>query len=331
VIRRAANGGRGAALNTGLDAARGEVVIFCDSDIVPGPGFVEDHLQFHRERANELATHLGALSWGVESGLFGALLGARSSPRLLRRGEVDWTTWFTDNWSFRRSLLVSRGLRFDEGYRAWGWEELDLARLLAAAGATNELTGSAHGLHLKAVTPEAMLENFARSVPNLLRLASKVPEDEHVVGWLSARCESEAAWQRCRGVWYLAWGRTAQLEALAPAALRDVSDPAVERLATSCSDALFRLGLASGFQRHAQACASSGLAFPPATDLDLALAMAPFVADVELVSQAITGDMADLALSNAASALLQLGASDRRAFQERLEACKDQSRALASA
>ncbi len=46
VVRRV-NGGRAAARNTGLSRCRGRIVIFCDADTIPDPGFVADHVAEH--------------------------------------------------------------------------------------------------------------------------------------------------------------------------------------------------------------------------------------------------------------------------------------------
>ncbi len=260
------NGGRGAALNDGLARATGGIVIVCDSDIVPTLGFVEQHVQFHHENPSELATHLGALTWGVDAGLFGALTGARANPRLRSgastapeprgaastnadsRGEsrdVDWTQWFTDNWSFKRSLFTAHDLAFDVAYRAWGFEELDLARRLQGIGATNSLTTHAQGLHLKPATPEGLRACFVRSLPNLLHLARKYPDDECVHEWLSARADADSVARAERAHEHI-WQRALEIDAKHPLALRDVSSTAVDRFAIALSDSTFHLGIARG-------------------------------------------------------------------------------------
>ncbi len=248
LITHAANRGRGAALNTGLDAARGEVVIFCDSDIEPAEHFVAEHLAFHARAQNEQRTCLGALEYGVDAGLYGALLGARSNPRL-RGGarRVGWTQWFTDNWSFRRSLLAERALRFDERHRVWGWEELDLALELEALGATNELVESARGKHLKAATLEGQLASFARSIPNLDLLASKHTENATVMEWRATRDASAQALELTEASLRLIWTRIEELDAHAPDRLRNVEDPRVQAVAVALSDLVFRVGITRGF------------------------------------------------------------------------------------
>lgn len=252
VISRERNGGRGAALNTGLDHATGDVVIFCDSDIVPTEGFVRDHLRFHQESADELATALGGLDWGVEPGTWGAWMGARSNPRMDELAdEVDWTHWFTDNWSFRRELLTSRGLRFDPAYRAWGWEELDLARTLAKLGARNVRLTNARGLHLKASTCEGMLQSFERSVPNLLHLAEKHPDATEVAQWLGVGAE-ESTLDAARALLLelvrhsSRLGAAAQQTALGRSAAKGMADLA------------FRIGIARGLAKAGRACSKNG-------------------------------------------------------------------------
>ncbi|MCY2961317.1 MAG: glycosyltransferase [Planctomycetota bacterium] len=264
LVRRT-NGGRGAALNDGLSRATGDVVIFCDSDIAPAPGFVEDHVAFHREHRSELATHLGALEWGVDAGLFGALLGARANPRL-RGGtrDVDWTQWFTDNWSFKRSLLASRGIAFDLAYRAWGFEELDLARELKALGATNRLTERAQGLHLKPATSEGLRACFVRSVPNLLYLARKAPDDADVRGWLAAHADEDSV-ARAERAYEHVWRRLCELDRDHGPVIRDASSGPTAALAIALSDATFHIGIARGLVQN-RALAESHADLLPPTD-----------------------------------------------------------------
>lgn len=247
LVEHAANRGRGAALNTGFGASSGEVVIFCDSDIEPTERFVAEHLEFHRRSADPRTSCLGALDYGVDAGLFGALMGARSNPRL-RGGSrrAPWTQWFTDNWSFRRALLAEHGLRFDERHRVWGWEELDLAWQLDAAGATNQLVECARGKHLKAATLDGQLASFARSVPNLELLASKRPGDRIVEGWRCTRFASAGALARAEAGLQAVWLRANQLDRAAPEFVRDVSAPPVHEFAVQLSDLVFLVGITRG-------------------------------------------------------------------------------------
>ncbi|MCC7013801.1 MAG: glycosyltransferase [Planctomycetes bacterium] len=267
-VAREHNGGRGAALNTGLRSSRGELVIFCDSDIVPDPEWIDDHARFHRDAGDARATCLGALEWAVDAGLYGAWTGARSNPRL-RGGTrpVDWTQWFTDNWSCRRSLLAENDLWFDEEYKAWGFEELDLALRLTRAGATNTLIEGARGKHLKCASPAQMIESFARSAPNLLRLAAKFPDDPTIREWTRQRTHSAEALTRSQAMFDTLWHKAQEVAAF-DATLSDAGNPLVQTLAEHMSDFTFRLGLARGLAQQPQ----HALDTRPEDDLEFLLA-----------------------------------------------------------
>ncbi|MFQ6042321.1 MAG: glycosyltransferase [Candidatus Poribacteria bacterium] len=43
------NKGRSAARNTGILSAEGEIIIFCDDDMIVEPTFIEEHLRWHVE------------------------------------------------------------------------------------------------------------------------------------------------------------------------------------------------------------------------------------------------------------------------------------------
>jgi hypothetical protein len=239
-----ANRGRSAAINAGLATVRGEIVIVCDADIVPSVGFVEEHLAFHRNHPAVEETHLGAVTWGVAAPPFAALLGPRSNPRMAGlEGPLPWPLWYTDNWSFKRQLLDSGVVRFDETFHDWGWEDLELAYRLNARGIRNHCTSTAEGRHLQAPTLDSMLQKFAGSVPNLLHLATCVGRDKQVDNWLTLQRVTPLAVQAGESI----LRRTvAHVESLA--AKTAGPGPAPPRiLSTSLSDAVFRCGIQQGF------------------------------------------------------------------------------------
>lgn len=262
------NEGRAGAVDTGIDAARGALVIVCDSDIVPGPSFVAEHVAFHAAHPHEGATHLGDLEWGVDAGVLGEILGARANPRMTGlTGPVDWTQWYTDNWSVKRALLERYDLRFDRGYRGWGWEDLDLTLRLARAGVTCTATGTARGRHLKPVTLDGMLRNFAGSVPNLLRLAANGGLVPAMRDWLAMRIDDAEVREACDR---LASGALATLLA----SWRAVPIGARPDVQVDVSNAIFRLGLTRGFAAL-PAAAQTGL--PPVDPAEAALGFAEVV------------------------------------------------------
>lgn len=240
LIRRT-NGGRAAAINTGLEVAAGRTLVILDSDIAPIPGWTRAHLEYHRVRRDPAATLIGELVWPGPVGPIPELLGARANPRLVGlRGAVPWWLWYTDNWSFDASLRDRGIVRFDETYRAWGWEDLALTHRLASAGVTAQMTGDAAGHHLKVFDLAGMLRNFAASVPNLLRLAETMPSEPMIGPWLAPLTMPAAI--REVGI---------QLLRLVESALnaRSVSPMGAPHLGgalpLALSDAVFQVGIAS--------------------------------------------------------------------------------------
>lgn len=306
------NEGRAGAVDTGIDAARGALVIVCDSDIVPGPSFVAEHVAFHAAHPHEGATHLGDLEWGVDAGVLGEILGARANPRMTGlTGPVDWTQWYTDNWSVKRALLERYDLRFDRGYRGWGWEDLDLTLRLERAGVTCTATGTARGRHLKPVTLDGMLRNFAGSAPNLLRLAANAGDVPAVRNWLATRIDDAALREACDR---LASGALATLLA----AWRAVPAGARPGVQVDVSNAIFRLGLTRGF---AALPAAELAALPPVDPHAAALGFAEVVG-AAVWAAVVTGD-ARAAEAHIQRVAAELGGVDAgrlaKTFLERVE------------
>lgn len=241
---RQPNRGRASAVNAGLAAANGRILIICDSDIVPSPGFIDDHVAFHARNHAVEDTHLGALGWGVSPPAFASFLGPRANPRIVDvEGQVPWTLWYTDNWSFKRQLVDAGIVSFDEEFQAWGWEDLELAHRLAARGIRNVATWAARGLHLNYPTLDGMLRKFAASVPNLIHLASRVVHDEAVTHWLGQCDTSMLAVEAGESI----LRRSITLVEAVADRLAENDNPHFRIWRESLSDAVFRCGIQRGF------------------------------------------------------------------------------------
>ncbi|HZX95199.1 MAG TPA: glycosyltransferase [Myxococcales bacterium] len=153
-----ANAGPAAARNRGLREARGELLLFLDDDVVPGPALIEEHLRSHRQ----------------ETGI--AVIGPLLS---LPRYRQPWVAWEQDklekqyaamlrgDWkpSFRQfwtgNASVARGLVVEAGgfdtslTRA---EDIELAARLALRGLRFRFNPAASGVH----HAERSLESWSR-------------------------------------------------------------------------------------------------------------------------------------------------------------------------
>jgi len=133
------NSGRAAACNTGVAAAQGEVVVLLDDDMEASPRLLEEHLRAH-EAGPRLAV-IGAAPITVDATLpsptaYIARKFNRHLEHLARAGgPLALRDFYSGNFSIRRAVFESvHG--FDERFRIYGNEDLELSLRLAAAGVT---------------------------------------------------------------------------------------------------------------------------------------------------------------------------------------------------
>ena len=129
------NRGRVAALNAGFTAARGEVLVRCDDDLLPRPDYVHAHVAAHRDgpprgvvglyRNLDEPTPYAAVYGEHADAAFRTA--AYAAPAAMR-----WRYW-AGNCSLPRKLWEEVG-PYDPAYRLYGWEDVDLGYRIAHAG-----------------------------------------------------------------------------------------------------------------------------------------------------------------------------------------------------
>ncbi|RYC05822.1 glycosyltransferase family 2 protein [Nocardioides zhouii] len=137
VVRRTGGDGVAAALSTGYDEARGEIVLRCDDDLTPPPGLVAGHLAHHRGRA------VGARPVGVISMTrdvfpdtpYAAAYGRPANERLLaeayaRPAGERWRHWAACNSVTKAAYTAVGGFDTAMRYR----EDSELGLRLARSG-----------------------------------------------------------------------------------------------------------------------------------------------------------------------------------------------------
>lgn len=152
----AENRGRVAALNTGFAAALGEVLIRCDDDLLPAPGFVVAHVSAHAAASDdEPLAVVGpcpdvhspsayARAYGSQAARR-AQVAARDLPSAQR-----WRLWAA-NCSLTRETWQRIGT-YDTDYRRYGWEDVDYGWRIRTAGIEVLLLPEAAAGHLGAPT-----------------------------------------------------------------------------------------------------------------------------------------------------------------------------------
>jgi len=145
LLRHAANQGRARARNTGIRAAKGEIVVFLDSDMTVEPGFLQAHAQVHQQAG---VVAIGHIRFGpqVPASALTRYLNSRGVHRIGEGQEVPYKCFVTGNSSVRREQLLRVGL-FDEDLTAYGGEDLELGYRLHQDGSLFCFASRARSVH----------------------------------------------------------------------------------------------------------------------------------------------------------------------------------------
>lgn len=129
------NRGRVAALNAGLDAARGDVLIRCDDDLVVPPGYVSGHVRSHggADPVAVVGPTIDVHDGSAYARAYGEDAAHRSHDfQLTRPADQTWRLWAA-SCSVDRATAERIG-GYDPRYRAYGWEDVDYGYRLHAVG-----------------------------------------------------------------------------------------------------------------------------------------------------------------------------------------------------
>lgn len=135
---RQTNQKQGAARNFGASRAEGRLLIFLGDDTVPAPNFLIEHWKSHRQNESGKAV-IGYTPWpaeirptsfmryiGEEGWQFGFSL--IDDPE-----DVPFNFFYTSNISLDRRFFLNSG-GFDEDFREYGWEDVELSLRLKQQG-----------------------------------------------------------------------------------------------------------------------------------------------------------------------------------------------------
>ena len=153
-IHRARAGGRSAAKNTGVEAARGEVVLFLDDDAIAQPGLVDRHREHHDRHPGSHEALLGHVTWSPEVEVTPHMHWLENGgpmfayPAIDDPDDVSWRMLYTVNVSLKRDFLEP----FDEGLPIY--EDTELGYRLSRRGLRLRYDRAALAYHLRTETPE---------------------------------------------------------------------------------------------------------------------------------------------------------------------------------
>jgi len=145
--QRVPNNGKTAARNLGVKQAKGEIIFLTDADMVAEQNLLEEHLRAHEKRNN--------------AAFEGLTINPDGKPyiraRLRTWQKLKWAYFLTGNLSIRKETIVEVGL-FDENFRSYGWEDIELGYRLHQMKIPLFYLPAAVNHHHHPVSNEGMLE-----------------------------------------------------------------------------------------------------------------------------------------------------------------------------
>ena len=136
------HGGPAEGRNRGVYQARGDVIVFIDSDLVVTPTFLLSHARALQRRWHERGDRL-CFTYGavINTANFDAPTSEPHKPT-----DLSWAYFATGNVAIEREVLERSGL-FDTSFRLYGWEDLELGERLRQMGVQLVRCPEAVGYH----------------------------------------------------------------------------------------------------------------------------------------------------------------------------------------
>jgi len=176
------NRGLAAARNTALRAARGQLVLFINDDTHPEPDLLEQHLQMHQMHDNERIAVLGHIRFSPEHSerILSQVLHQHNLlfPLVGTREQVpyDFNYFVTANLSVARQAFISENVWFDETFRRYGCEDIEVGYRLWKRGYRVYYCPRAKVIHDHRLTVRDYQQREAANSSNLVQFIDKHPE-----------------------------------------------------------------------------------------------------------------------------------------------------------
>lgn len=148
---RQENKGKVNARNNALRKAVGTIIIFTDADIPVEKNWIEEHIKAHHQYKNTAFA-------GQTIRLRREDLTDTELPTKYKAFQkIPWSYFMTGNLSVSRDLILKAGL-FDENFKEYGWEDIELGYRLHKMGISLRFLPSALNHHIHPVSEKDFLK-----------------------------------------------------------------------------------------------------------------------------------------------------------------------------
>jgi glycosyltransferase involved in cell wall biosynthesis len=132
------NSGLAKGRNHGIRKASGDVILFMDDDTVAHPDLLKEHVEWHEKYPRHVIRGWVNHTEDVTQ---------QTRPKFTM-ADISTSFFWTSNVSVSRQALLDAGL-FDEAFKEYGWEDLELGMRLKALGLRKKNNNRAIVYHLK--------------------------------------------------------------------------------------------------------------------------------------------------------------------------------------
>lgn len=197
-----AKAGQAAARNAALRVVEGELVVILDDDMEPTPRCLEAHAALHPPGSRRCVIGAAPMPADPAAPPIARYVAGKFDEHLRRLAAVGGIRivrdFYTGNVSIRRDVLVELG-GFDESFREYGNEDLELAVRLLRAGVSIEFSAEAAAAQNYAKDFAALARDTVSKGRTAVLLATLHPEVIEQLR-LATYASGPRAWRLARGL-----------------------------------------------------------------------------------------------------------------------------------
>lgn len=181
------------ARNLGITRSNSEYILLIDSDMLPHPYLIEQHLSLLRNSADiVVGLELRTVTEKEYKSIIDILDEINDQQKLINLFQrefsnrsrkiatvrkIQWYKFLTGNLSSRRELFIKAGM-FDHNFISYGFEDLELGYRMQKIGANIILNPNALTIHLHPLPISERIKNKKESVKNLRMFYHKYGNDQ---------------------------------------------------------------------------------------------------------------------------------------------------------